>query len=63
MTLERFHLDDVNRKCMLAELDGDEQKDGTPYISPRLSPEGMRIYPKRFERLLLTVTIRLSKMH
>lgn len=46
MSLERFHLDDVTRGYMLAELERDKEKHGTPYISPRLSPEGARTYPQ-----------------
>jgi hypothetical protein len=53
MTLEQKDLDDVTRPYMVAELDFDE-KSGGPYLSPRLSPDGVNAYPNLLRQAIVT---------
>jgi len=46
MALALGNLDESTRKHMLAELDRDERTSEGPYISPRLSPAGIEVYPQ-----------------
>lgn len=43
MPLDLVHLDSYTRRLMLAELESDIA-DGTVYLSPQLSDEGLRLY-------------------
>ncbi|HEU5253508.1 MAG TPA: hypothetical protein VFU16_09320 [Solirubrobacterales bacterium] len=45
MALNLESLDEITRRHMLAELDRDEGQRGSPYISERLSPQGVAAYP------------------
>ncbi len=52
MSLERFDLDALTREHMLAELQRDEE-DGGPYLSPRLSSDGARVYPEALREAIV----------
>jgi hypothetical protein len=63
MALALEILDEETRHYMLAELDRDEKVSGGAYISERLSPQGVAVYPSALrEAIAVGMTRQICSM-